>query len=181
MPLSISTGVGMGPLKDALTPYDKVVLKHIRMNHASVQRMLVSEVGGDGPRMDKDALQQFVKNGCDICNSMKMKLYDPKKKSVDVEGDAATAVATKLVCDSFGPMKVPSAQQNFLYAHLYVMPEKTIAFMRGSKDLSAATFVELDRSVIAAFRRYFPGQTIEVIRTDSFSSFTSVKRHEMLI
>eukprot|EP00966_Prymnesium_polylepis_P151975 3510499-Prymnesium_polylepis.1 len=52
---------------------------------------------------------------------------------------------------------------------------------RGSKDLSADTFVELDRSVIAAFRRYFPGQTIEVIRTDSFSLFKSVKCHEMLM
>ena len=67
---------------------------------------------------------------------MKMKLYDPKKKSVGVEGDAATAVVTKLVCDSFGPMKVPSAQQNFLYAHLYAMPEKTIALIRGSTRIS---------------------------------------------
>eukprot|EP00966_Prymnesium_polylepis_P001506 34642-Prymnesium_polylepis.2 len=168
MPLSISTGVGMGKLASVLTPYGKIVLKHVRMNHASVQRMLISEQSGDGSRMDKDALRQFIRNGCDICNSMKMKLFDPKKKPVDVEGDAATAVATKLVCDSFGPMSVPSAQQNFLYAHLYVVPAKTIALIRGSNDLSAETFVELDRSVIAAIQRDFPGQTIEVIRTDSF-------------
>eukprot|EP00966_Prymnesium_polylepis_P235043 5436482-Prymnesium_polylepis.1 len=77
MPLSISTGVGMGKLTAAVTPYDKVVLKHVRMNHASVQRMLISEQSGDGSRMDKDALRQFIKNGCDICNSMKMKLFDP--------------------------------------------------------------------------------------------------------
>eukprot|EP00966_Prymnesium_polylepis_P020463 471037-Prymnesium_polylepis.1 len=70
MPLSISTGVGMGPLTAALTPYDKVVLKHVRMNHASIQRMLISDQSGDGSRMDRDALRQFIKNGCDVCSSI---------------------------------------------------------------------------------------------------------------
>ena len=120
--------------------------------------------------VSKEILAQMATMGCDICNAYKLKLTDPKRKPVDVEGDEEADTASLILYDTFGKVSVPSAQFGFQYAHLWVSPRKVIGWMKGSKDLTEDTCASLHSEIIASIEAWFPDQKVKVVRMDSFSS-----------
>ena len=103
------------------------------MRSNRTNRTLKQSMGGMA--INKETLSQLAILGCDVCNAYKMKLTDPKKKTVDVDGDEEADTASLILYDVFGKASVPSAQYGYHYAHLWVSPRKVIGWMKGSKDL----------------------------------------------
>ena len=167
-----SSGVGMEPMEKVLTPLQKATLEHVRLGHPSLRRMMetLKKTNG-GFTVTKDALRELAYNGCDLCNSVKIKLTDPKKQVVSSRSELQTTNPIHTILyDSFGLVSVPSAQFGYHHAHMFYSHKRNVGWIYGSKDLADATVLGIHKKHESNLAVWFPNDKTQVIRMDSFST-----------
>ena len=166
---AISTGAGMGKLGAALSELEKATLDHMMRGHPSLRRQLISSrstVGG--LTLTKMGLKMLAALGCDHCNAYKIKLVDPKEHhSIP---PTVKEVIRFLLYDVFGLVPYKSVQYGYQYGHLFVAKQKKIGWLKGSKTLDETTVVAIHRAMVTELEAYFPGEKVQIVRMDSFSS-----------
>ena len=187
LPLN-SAGAGMGKLKDSLSDLEKVILTHCRLGHASLRRLSDSShhtIGG--MRLTKEAIQEFAKRGCDVCNAYKIKLVQPKEKNQKTsltkhtlsppsyESETKEESVVVITVDEFGKVSIASAGDGYHYAVLFVWAEKHIGWLFGAKIIDAGTIASIWKRFEAKFTSWFPGTKIKIVRMDSLATHRSAE------
>ena len=192
LPLN-SAGAGMGKLKESLTDLEKVILTHCRLGHASLRRLSdSSHHTTGGMQLKKEALLEFAKRGCDVCNAYKIKLVQPKEKHHKIsiakpspklqstDSETAEERVVVITVDEFGKVSVASAGDGFHYAVLFVWAERHIGWLFGAKTLDAGTIASLWKRFEAKFSSWFPGIKIKIVRMDSLATHKSAEMLKVL-
>ena len=175
----VNPGVGKSSPQYQLTSIEWLRLWHARLGHVSARVLLLTlrnaTIGKTN--ITKDALKQFLREHCDICNAYRMqhravhirphRNQDARFKQPSIT--RALRPLRRVIIDIFGKVRWPSAQQGFIYL-LGIVDECTgMRWVFGTKSHSAAE-IEM---VIQRFRvtvRLTHGE-IEIIRSDNAAEF----------
>ena len=178
-PSDVDPGVGKSSPQYQLTSLEWLRLWHARLGHVSARVLLLTLRNATIGKINitKDALKQFIREHCDLCNAYRMKhkavsIRPHRSQDARFQQPSTTRALRPLrrvIIDIFGKVRWPSAQQGFIYL-LGIVDECTgMRWVFGTKTHSEAE-IEM---IIQRFRvtvRLTHGE-IEIIRSDNAAEF----------
>ena len=169
----VGVGLARAPMISGL---EILIRLHVVLGHCSLARLLATlatSVGLKAGKVTKADIEAYVKHGCGICDSTKMK----RRPFKSLKDKTKPPIGVSWAMDSLS-LRVPSAQHNFLYINRFVDRGSGKRRSYGSLTLTADTLAEVIH-LHRAFVRPDHGE-IHVFKSDGLPALRSYKIIEVL-